>query len=257
VPPRPGEAAALGLHTTRPTPAYLSRSAEPPVNASTAQPAETTPRRPSTTETTAERPTATPKPSPTAPASPARRRRLPIAIGVMAAILVAAAIVRTIPSAPNTAPGAEPGTEYSYYDVRGFLTLAGPKGVLISPSSTVEGTGDPECWGQSQYQDIGYGAVVTVFNDADQIVAYGTLEQGRASRTGPGGTTVTSCVFPILVHNVPTGSGFYQVQVAQRGTVMVPNEPENGVLYAFLGLDDAPGSLPKVADQPPKLPTSS
>lgn len=143
------------------------------------------------------------------------------------------------------------------YEVNGLVSLTGPKGVLVSTTKTVDGTGDPRCFGQSQYRDISDGTVVTVYDDNDEIVAYGVLGPGRTGNRDAGDQPVASCVFPIVVTEVPTDKRFYRVQIGTRAPLRVENTPENGVLYVFIGLDDDPGHLPPIAGQPPRIPGGS
>lgn len=166
---------------------------------------------------------------------------------VLAAVIVISSAVNTSPANLTPPPS---GSADRTYEVRGFLALSGPDGVLVSRSDTI--ADDSVCWGQSQYQDIALGVTVTVFDDHDRIVAEGALSQGRAPKQAI--PADGACFFPIIVPDVPAKSAFYQVEVARRGTVLVENTPEDGVLYAFIALDDEPGSLPKVADQRPRLP---
>lgn len=180
------------------------------------------------------------------------RKWVAVTVGLVAAV-VAAAIVTAPPA--SHAPQKPTPPRVAPYDIRGALTLFGPDGILVSTSDTITATGDPVCWGQRQYQDIGLGAVVTVYDDTDTVIAHGALGQGRTS--GRGTPVDGSCVFPILVDDVPPEPGYYQVEIARRGTVLVPNLPTNGVVHVFAALDDEPGSpLPKVADQPPHPPIS-
>lgn len=176
-----------------------------------------------------------------------RRHWLSLSIGIVSAVGIA--LIITAPLQP--APG---GTHQAVdsYEIRGLLSLTGPDGILVSTSDTIDSTGDSVCWGQSQYRDIGVGTPVTVYDDRDAIVALGKLGQGRTS--GKGMPVDGSCVFPIVVNDVPAESAFYQVEVARRGTVLVPNMPTNGVLHVFASLDEQPGSLPEVADAPPQIP---
>jgi hypothetical protein len=176
------------------------------------------------------------------------RKYWPAAVIAVAALIILSTLATTAPPAPPAPPVDAAGART--YEIRGFLALTGPDGVLVSRTDTI--ADDPVCWGQSQYQDISLGVTVTVFDDRDRIVAEGALEQGRApTQTIPADG---SCFFPIVVHDVPAGSAFYQVEVARRGTVLLQNTPESGVLYAFVSLDDDLGALPKVADQRPRLP---
>lgn len=160
-------------------------------------------------------------------------------LGVLGAVVAA---ILTTPSTkePTTTRVTMPTT----YEVRGLVALTGPDGVLVSHTDTVEGTGQPRCWGQSQYGDIGHGTTVIVYDDTDTAVATGSLGPGRLAQVGPTAEE-TSCVFPVHVGDVPAGSGFYQVEIPGHGTLLLENAPRDGKLYALVSLDeDAPPAEP-------------
>lgn len=170
----------------------------------------------------------------TADAPPPTRRRLHALAavgGILAAIVVAAVLTkpaRQQPIAPTT-----PTT----YEMRGFLALPSGDGVLVSTTETVEGTGESRCWGRAQYDDVVHGATLGVYDDQDTEVATGSLGPGRTAHLG-GDQTEPSCVFPILVSQIPSKSGFYQVGIGKHGTLLVENAPQDGILYAFVALDE-------------------
>lgn len=207
-------------------------------------------------------PPADARPQRTATARADRRRRWPaILVGVLGALVVAAAISPgdappetrqdTAATTPiRSAPEPRPAT----YEMHGLVSLAGPVGVLVSDSDTVDGTNDPACWGQRQYRDILHGTVVTVLDDRGRTLAHGGLGRGRAGSQQVAGLPVASCVFPIYVDAIPSDAASYRVKIAGRDTFVVKNAAVNGVLYAYVALDDDPTATPPNADLPPQIP---
>jgi len=90
-----------------------------------------------------------------------------------------------------------------------------------------DGTGG--CQGGDGYDDIFEGAAVTVYDGAGTVIATGEL--GESTLEGEG-----TCRFDVAVGNVPTGRGFYKVEVSHRGTVQLSEtEAESGTFGASLG----------------------
>lgn len=178
-------------------------------------------------------------------------------IGVVGALVVAAAISPSS-TGPAQAPAPPPDLPKSAapatHDLRGFVSLAGPVGVLVSRTETVNGTSDPACWGQRQYQDIMNGTVVTVSDDHGRTLAHGSLGPGRAGNLRIAGEPAASCLFPILVTDLPADEASYRVKIAGRKPVVVDNTPEKRVVYTYLLLDEDPGVAPPSADLPPQIP---
>lgn len=175
----------------------------------------------------------------------------------MAAFVVAAMIRPSgtvAPPPPDPRPAATRSAQPPSYALRGFVSLAGPVGVLVSRTDTVDGTSDPACWGQRQYADIMNGTVVTVYDDHGNVVANGGLGPGRAGNLQIAGQPAASCLFPILVDEVPAQVKSYRVEIAGRAGFVVDNAPEDGVLYAYVVLDEDPASTAPDAALPPQLP---
>ncbi|MFB7341863.1 hypothetical protein [Streptomyces hydrogenans] len=88
-------------------------------------------------------------------------------------------------------------------------------GTLLLTSGVVsDGTGG--CEGSNGFDDITEGAAVTVYDASGTVVATGEL--GESTRQGG------ACSFDVLVPDVPTGEGFYQVEVTHRGTIQLSEE---------------------------------
>ncbi|WP_244181985.1 hypothetical protein [Streptomyces curacoi] len=84
------------------------------------------------------------------------------------------------------------------------------------------------CKGGDGYDDIFEGTAVTVYDAAGTVVATGYL--GDSTREG--GT----CRFSVSVGGVPTGRGFYKVEVSHRGTVQLTEaQARAGLFGASLG----------------------
>jgi hypothetical protein len=77
------------------------------------------------------------------------------------------------------------------------------------------------CAGSGGYSDIAEGAPVIVTDPAGKTVAIGQLKSGA----GSAGT----CIFRFDVHPVPTGLGFYGVEVSHRGRVQFKESELTGI----------------------------
>lgn len=242
--PRPGASSSrLGLRTI-PRPAPTPTAPTSPTTTATAQQPHTSP--------------ATDHPSPQPPAAgrspepgdlPNRRRWLRV-LSVLVLILVVAALSRDTRTVypPPSSPG------FRSYELRGYLAISAPApSVLVSQTITVGRTDDAACWGQSQYSDIQEGAVVTVYDDHDETIAEGYLGPGRTPRLALPTTTLPVCWFPILVKDIPATAAFYQVKIAQRGTIEIDNDAKHGVLQAFPTLDPTDGAAPRIPGHPDTL----
>jgi hypothetical protein len=105
--------------------------------------------------------------------------------------------------------------------------LAGVGGVMLLQSSrsfTLSGeivlSGDSfgaskNCWGTGALSDITDGATITVTDGGGATIALGQLTAGDLSSGG-------TCVFNFSVADVPSGKGFYGVEIAHRGIVRFP-----------------------------------
>ncbi|PXY20516.1 hypothetical protein BAY59_31310 [Prauserella coralliicola] len=69
------------------------------------------------------------------------------------------------------------------------------------------------CIGANGYDDIAEGTRVTVYDPSGAVLATGAL--------GQGGDSVEPCVLPIAVPDVPGGHDTYQVEVSDRGKIVV------------------------------------
>ncbi|MEV7263961.1 hypothetical protein AB0N38_10460 [Micromonospora aurantiaca] len=88
------------------------------------------------------------------------------------------------------------------------------------------------CWGARGYDDIKAGAQVVVTDSSGNTVALSHLDQGR--REVPYGG-LPACKFNFLVRDVPTGGGYYGVEIAHRGRVQYPEQQLFGALALTLG----------------------
>lgn len=84
------------------------------------------------------------------------------------------------------------------------------------------------CSGSGGYSDIDNGTSVTVYDGGGQVVATGSLAEGK--RVG------LYCQFGVWVAGVPTGAKFYQVEVSHRGKITLSAEDaQAGKFAASLG----------------------
>lgn len=136
-------------------------------------------------------PPATVAPSPP-PARPARRRRWPIAVAIVAVLVLA-------------------GGGYLAWNVFTGDTFT-VRGTVLLVDDDI-GLGERGCAGTGGYSDMRAGTQVTVTDPAGTVVAVGQL--GVGDRRGD--TTGTRCAFPFEVAGVPGGHAFYGVEVSRRG----------------------------------------
>ncbi|MFE5300692.1 hypothetical protein [Streptomyces sp. NPDC056632] len=84
------------------------------------------------------------------------------------------------------------------------------------------------CKGSDGFDDITEGAAVTVYDASGTVIATGGL--GESTKTG------TTCRFDVLVPDVPTGQGFYKVEITHRGTLQISeSEAMSGSFGGSLG----------------------
>lgn len=166
---------------------------------------------------------------PTAAARTSSRR--PLLFAALAALLLAVAgaggylVLRDggddskpAPVAATSAPAAKV--------VTGTLTLTDEDGIDWSSSAG--------CFGTGGYDDVRSGAQVVITDPAGKTVALGKLDQGVLDGTVPG-RTADLCKFTFAVTGVPTGHGFYGVEVAHRGRVQYPEQQLFAALSLTLG----------------------
>lgn len=145
----------------------------------------------------------TPEPSP----SPAKSRTVPILVGVV--ILLALGVGglgfalfrqsdddKPTPAASDAAPT---------FEVDGTVELKAGQFVTVN---------DTGCRGYDGFEDLTMGAAVTIIDAAGAVVGVGHIN----SLSLDGGMQGT-CTLSFSVPNVPTGKGFYGVEVSHRSAV--------------------------------------
>ncbi|MFF5201757.1 hypothetical protein ACFY3B_19360 [Micromonospora parva] len=110
--------------------------------------------------------------------------------------------------------------------VTGTLMLDDPSGFAWHSTTGCSGTGG--------YNDVSPGAQVIVTDSTGATVGLGKLSTGILE-TAPGATAADGCKFSFIVQDVPTGKGFYGVEVAHRGSVQYPEQQLFGALSLTLG----------------------
>ncbi|MEV7621571.1 hypothetical protein [Actinoplanes sp. NPDC089786] len=152
-------------------------------------------------------------PMPPPPQPPAHRRGLTIALAAIGAVAIAGtAVVATLvattkrPEPSGTVTGTTVNTAQS----------AAPTTMIVTGTMTLKDDDllvyEGGCAGDGGYSDISDGASVTVTDAAGAIVGLGHL-------TGSETSGYDECVFSFVVSDVPTGKGFYGVEVTHRGAV--------------------------------------
>ncbi|MEV7519328.1 hypothetical protein [Streptomyces sp. NPDC091371] len=89
--------------------------------------------------------------------------------------------------------------------------------VLSDADSVGNSSSAGRCFGTGGYNDIREGTSVTVYDKAGTVLAVGSL--GASTFTDGGYKGVDKCAYKVAVDGVPTGAGFYQVEVSHRGKV--------------------------------------
>lgn len=139
---------------------------------------------------------------PTAPPS----NRKPLFIGFASGIL-ATALLAGLGFGINAALQAS--GQDTTFDIAGTISLT--SGATSSSASS-----GYDCVGTKGYDDLSPGAAVTISDEAGKLLAKGNLDSST------GGSSY--CVFSFTVSGVPSGSKFYEVEVAHRGGISFTEE---------------------------------
>jgi hypothetical protein len=100
---------------------------------------------------------------------------------------------------------------------RGFTAT----GTVAVDDDSVTRSAGSVCFVSGTYPDVVAGAQVVITDAASKTVAIGALGPGRADDQH-------DCVFPFSVRGVPSGLGFYGVEVAHRGRVQFTEAEMHG-----------------------------
>lgn len=106
--------------------------------------------------------------------------------------------------------------------------------LLLDDANGFDWTSATGCFGVGGYEDVRAEAPVTITDGAGATVGLAKLKQGILE-TAPGASAAHACKFTFTVTDVPTGKGFYGVEVARRGTVQYPEQKMFGALSLTLG----------------------
>lgn len=163
------------------------------------------------------------------PSTPTRRRRprwlLPAAAA--AVLLAGGAAVYVLSDEESAATSSpKPTSTAAARTVVGTLTLNDSDGFTFASDSGCNGTGG--------YDEIRAGAQVVITDGAGTTVALGQLGSGQMDGTF-NSSTAEMCKFNFAVPAVPTGKGFYGVEIAHRGRVQYPEQQLFGALALTLG----------------------
>ena len=148
---------------------------------------------------------------------PQRRRRntLPWLVG---SIIVVAATVFAFLAAGNGIPGR--AVISSSITVSGIVMLTDYDGFTGHTSGSA-------CYGDGGYDDLGLGTSVTVFDSTSSIIGGGSISNSNFNGT--------ACVLSFEIAKIPSGRGFYQVEISHRGKISADEkDAEGGTLY-FIG----------------------
>ncbi|MER5703466.1 hypothetical protein ABT023_16195 [Micromonospora sp. NPDC002296] len=147
-----------------------------------------------------------------------RRTLIPAALVLAAALAGCSSDPEPAAAPPSSAPAAR--------TVAGTLMLDDPDGYSWTAT-----TG---CRGKGGYDDVSPGAQIVVTDSAGATIGLGKLGDGILE-TGPGATVPDGCKFTFTIPAVPTGKGFYGVEISKRGKVQYPEAQMFGALALTLG----------------------
>jgi hypothetical protein len=149
-----------------------------------------------------------------APTSARRRRTWPVYAGIAVALLAGIVALVVVLNRDDT------------ITVSGTMTL--PMALadtnLRSDGIACDGTSEAAGGG---YSDVATGVQVVVSDSAGKTIAVGALSRGA--------TKGSSCVMPFTVAGVPSGKGFYGVEVSHRGRLQYPEADLRRGLALTLG----------------------
>ena len=143
------------------------------------------------------------------PPLPPRRNLVPVLVVALVAALVAVVVllVLLLTSGEDDGSDTNPGGAGDSFTLSGTFSLT---------DGATEYASQGACEGTGGYDDIREGTQVTVYSSAGEVLGTGAL--GDSTYQFP------ACEFEISVAGVPTGHGFYQVEVSHRGKIAVPDD---------------------------------
>lgn len=106
----------------------------------------------------------------------------------------------------------------------GDLTV---RGKLVLTGSSEVYAGNTNCRGIKGYDDIRQGAQITVTDATGAVIAIGALGAGEA--------TGKACEFSFTINGVPSGEGFYGIEISHRGVLRYAEGDLDGPLTLSLG----------------------
>jgi hypothetical protein len=175
-------------------------------------------------------PAALPEPAPPWPAQPSApapaRRPARLVIATAVAALAVGGLGGYFLPHPDSSPAPTPtstggasSAKPATVSLVGTLTVTGGSDVLTSHPA------DGTCEGTGGYSDIAAGAQVVISDDSGTTLAITHLETGVGNQF--------SCAFAFRT-DVPSGRGYYGVQVSHRGIVK-EREQDLGLVAITLG----------------------
>ncbi|WP_420124378.1 hypothetical protein [Nakamurella sp.] len=95
--------------------------------------------------------------------------------------------------------------------VRGTFTLELPNFIWSEATNVCAGTGG--------HDDLAGGTKVVVTDNTGTIVGVGALDPGQPQTDPEDRSRADSCLFQFTIKDVPSGKGFYSIEVSNRGKV--------------------------------------
>lgn len=132
---------------------------------------------------------------------------VPVVAALAVALLATGGLAVWALTRPNGVPTPTGSSSATTFTLYGDVTLTTSRGVANLSGAQCEGMGG--------FDDLRSGTDVTVYDAAGVSIGVGELGTGQLNDFGANRT----CVFPFAVDNVPTGRGFYGIQVSHRGKV--------------------------------------
>lgn len=136
-------------------------------------------------------------------------------------ILPAAAVLVALALTGCSSEDADPPAAENSSSAPASRTVTGT--LTLNDADGFTWSSETGCVGDGGYDDIHGGTQVVITDSAGATVALGKLDQGKLDGTIKG-QTADQCKFTFAVPGVPTGKGFYGVEVGKRGRVQYPEQ---------------------------------
>lgn len=149
--------------------------------------------------------------------APAKRRLGPIIGGAVALVVViVATVLGTLAATGSSKPSTVAAPVATTSSAPATITV---KGMLVLDSGDFTWNPGEGCWGIRGYEDLTADAGVTVTDAAGAVVALGRIDSTIPITSDDDITIAERCELHFTAADVPSGKGFYGVEVTHRGAV--------------------------------------